>query len=230
VASGSTASRIGKRRRTLADLNRLPRSAALSMFRAAFEQTGHDVSKYWPTLAAFSPAAWWIFLREYGKHIVARRYPLPKYSESPTNCVYPLKDSNGASAVKVSITGDWGTGTQEAEDVVEGMMANDPHFTIHLGDVYYIGDEPSINENCLGKVNPKNGFTPVRWRHGKNGSFAMLGNHEMYATGAAFVCKFLPTLGMCKAGENWRIIAIPKVKPRAFFVWRRRVLSSTLRP
>lgn len=210
-----------KRRRELKDLDGLPRSAALSTLRGAFERTGHDVAAHWPALAAFSPSAWWQWFREYGKHVMEGRYPLPHYTASPTNCVYPLKALAANSSVKVSLAGDWGTGTDEAEEVVEGMTKSDPDFTIHLGDVYYIGDQLSIEENCLGIENPQNGFTPVKWRTGNVGSFAMLGNHEMYATGRAYVQTFLPRLGMkgsdpagqttsyfCLENKDWRIIAL----------------------
>lgn len=211
-----------KRRRSLKDLEGLPRSAALSTLRAAFERTGHDVTTHWPLRIAFSPSAWWDWFREYGKHVLQGRYPLPSYTKSGNKCVYPLKAAKQGGPVLVSLTGDWGTGTEEAEDVIEGMKADHPDFTIHLGDVYYIGDELSIKENCLGKENSQNGFTPVKWQNGDVGSFAMLGNHEMYATGKAYVQLFLPTLGLmergnptgqttsffCLENQDWRIVAL----------------------
>ncbi|MBV9761185.1 MAG: hypothetical protein JO340_11525 [Acidobacteriaceae bacterium] len=46
-----------------------------------------------------------------------------------------------------TIAGDWGTGTQEA-DTIAGLIANkDSDYTIHLGDVYYVGDDDEIQEN-----------------------------------------------------------------------------------
>ena len=42
--------------------------------------------------------------------------------------------------VKISIAGDWGTGTDEARIVAAAMENSDPDFTIHLGDVYYAGE------------------------------------------------------------------------------------------
>jgi hypothetical protein len=122
------------------------------------------------------------------------------------------------------MTGDWATGTDEAEIVTQSMAPDGtlPHYTIHLGDVYYIGDCPSINENCLGEQNPDNQFTPVKWRSGQLGSFAANGNHEMYATGEPYFSEFLPTLGwidkgkaigqfvsfFCLENDYWRVIGL----------------------
>lgn len=53
--------------------------------------------------------------------------------------MYDLHDENGHEDVRVSIAGDWGTGTDEAEAVANHMKLFNPHFTVHIGDVYYIG-------------------------------------------------------------------------------------------
>lgn len=53
--------------------------------------------------------------------------------------MYDLHDENGHEDVHVSIAGDWGTGTDEAEAVANHMKLFNPHFTVHIGDVYYIG-------------------------------------------------------------------------------------------
>ena len=125
--------------------------------------------------------------------------------------------------MKVSIAGDWGTGTGEAESVANCMKQFRPHFTIHLGDVYYVGDPQSVNENCLGIKNPSNNYDPVTWLIGSKGSFALNGNHEMYANGGGYFDVLLPELGLCDASgtmsgqqtsffclqnQYWRIIAI----------------------
>jgi hypothetical protein len=59
--------------------------------------------------------------------------------------VFPLKtdplgrqDLTAAEEIRLSLAGDWGTGTHEAAAVAEGILRFKPHFTIHLGDVYYI--------------------------------------------------------------------------------------------
>src|SRR2546426_2837359 len=74
------------------------------------------------------------------------------------------------------------------------MRAFDPHYTIHLGDVYYVGDREEVDENCLGTAPPDG--AAVTWPLGSNGSFALNGNHEMYANGNAYFDRFLPRLGI----------------------------------
>ena len=60
--------------------------------------------------------------------------------------IYPIEDR-----VKISMAGDWGTGTDEARMVAAAMEKSDPDFTIHLGDVYYVGDDNEVRENFLGE-------------------------------------------------------------------------------
>ena len=138
--------------------------------------------------------------------------------------MYDLLDEHGGtSSVRISMAGDWGTGTEEALTVAGEMQKFVPHFTIHLGDVYYVGDPLSVNENCLGVKNPNNNYDPVTWPVGSKGSFALNGNHEMYANGGGYFDVFLPRLGLkdatgkstgqqtgffCLQNQYWRIIAI----------------------
>src|SRR5258708_12352297 len=93
-----------------------------------------------------------------------------------------VEERNGSEDGRVSIAGDWGTGTNEAECVAERIKEFDPHFTIHIGDIYYVGDPQSVNENCLGIKNPNNNYDPVRCPSGSKASFALNGNPTMYPT------------------------------------------------
>jgi len=103
--------------------------------------------------------------------------------------------------VKISIAGDWGTGTDEARIVGTAMEKSDPDFTIHLGDVYYVGDGNEVRENFLGeKTSP---YAPVRWPMGAKGSFALNGNHEMYADGNGYWKMVLPRMGLKERGSEW---------------------------
>ena len=93
--------------------------------------------------------------------------------------IYPIGDR-----AKISIAGDWGTGTDEARIVATGMQRGDPDYTIHLGDVYYVGNTTEVRENFLGeKTSP---YAPVKWPMGSKGGFALNGNHEMYADGNGY--------------------------------------------
>jgi hypothetical protein len=104
------------------------------------------------------------------------------------------------------------------------MLTFSPHYTIHLGDVYYVGRKDEVRENCLGVPPPSNAFTPCCWPLGSVGSFALNGNHEMYALGNGYFDVFLPALGtrpgvgvppsgqrasfFCLENAFWRIIAL----------------------
>jgi hypothetical protein len=77
--------------------------------------------------------------------------------------------------IRLSLVGDWGTGTHEAAAVAEGILGFKPHFTIHLGDVYYIGDQTEINEHCLNTPARSSQFEAIEWPHGSLGSYAQKG-------------------------------------------------------
>lgn len=208
-----------KERRHLNDLKGLPRSAALSQLRQAAEAAAPP---NYPPESLFDPRALLNWVRTYLAYVFHRKHYFPAYTASPCGAVYALLGEHAGGEVRVSMAGDWGTGTNEAQCVARQMMRFQPHFTIHLGDVYYVGDAPSVNENCLGIKNSNNNYDPVTWPVGSAGSFALNGNHEMYANGGGYFDVFLPRLGLrapggmtgqqtsffCLQNEYWRMIAI----------------------
>jgi hypothetical protein len=94
------------------------------------------------------------------------------------------------------MSADWGAGTREA-DYVQSLMMKDyaPHYTIHIGDVYYVGTVEEIQSNVLGMA-PKNVQRGVTWPHGSRGAFALNGNHEMYTRGIGYFDHLLPSMGV----------------------------------
>jgi hypothetical protein len=143
------------------------------------------------------------------RYMLSRRHPFQKYP--PGGGIYRADEK-----LCLSIAGDWGTGTDEALEVTNRMAAHKPDYTIHLGDVYYVGDLPELNVHCLGVSTQKH--KGVKWQPGTRGSFALCGNHEMYACGDAYYRNFLPTLGpdgrgqgasyFCLRNDRWRIIGL----------------------
>ena len=122
-------------------------------------------------------------------------------------------------SIRIAIAGDWGTGTDEAQAIADNMMLVNPELTIHLGDVYYVGEVSEVGENCLGQDTPL--YKGVSWPKGSKGSLALNGNHEMYSGGHGYFEEFLPTLGIpssqdkqqlrsyfCLETPVWRILAI----------------------
>ena len=208
-------------KRSVGDLDVNQRSALLSQLHRAAEAAA--LPNY-PPESMFDPSALGGWIRNYLAYIFRKKHDFHSCTASPTLALYDLLDeNNSAENVRVSIAGDWGTGTGEAESVADRVRQFNSHFTIHLGDVYYVGDPQSVNENCLGIKNPSNNYDPVTWPIGSKGSFALNGNHEMYANGIGYFDVFLPQLGLCDASgtmlgqqtsffclqnQYWRIIAI----------------------
>lgn len=197
-------------------LNRSPRTGRFAVVNH-FNQTRARLAETarFPSLSAFLPQNLWPWISSYLKYVFTPRFPFPSYS-GPNTGIYRLQPAIG-TRFTLAVAGDWGTGTQEAETVTNLMATANPELTVHLGDVYYVGDDREIEENCLGK--PNGGFSGVVWRHGSQGSFALNGNHEMYANGTAYFTRFLPTLGVnsdpgqlasffCLEIGAWRILAI----------------------
>jgi len=89
--------------------------------------------------------------------------------------------------VRVALAGDWGSGTKDADEIARCIEREEPHFTIHLGDIYYVGTPEETAAHMLGGK--------VLWPTGSRGSFALNANHEMYARGKAYFTLLLPALG-----------------------------------
>ncbi|MBS1794372.1 MAG: caspase family protein [Acidobacteria bacterium] len=81
----------------------------------------------------------------------------------------------------VGVVGDWATGEPEALEVLRQVRGHDPQVAIHLGDIYYAGTEFEV-ENYFYRpwtaiLDPENS---------KILSFALPGNHDLYAGGKPF--------------------------------------------
>ena len=213
----------------LGDLRNLPRSSGLSfLYKAATDQQ----KRYHFLLGAFLPSVIGPWIGEYFKNRFGSRHKFQSYEDpAGDKGIYKLGDDSSIGGkpdpngeIRMSLAGDWGTGTDEANEVADQMNQFHPHYTVHLGDVYYVGDKTEVEENCLGIPDPDHSFTPCMWPLGSVGSFALNGNHEMYARGIAYFDRFLPELGMrpgcgarpagqhasffCLENEHWRIIAL----------------------
>jgi len=216
-------------RKDLQDLRLLSRAPVLSYLqkqaapRAPRRKAAGLAPRRHPLLAALSPIYWWKWFSEYAAHRFGRRHPFLSYDGTGgDNGVYRLEDEGDDGEVRIALAGDWASGTDEAQAVADRIAEFSPHYTVHLGDVYYVGDAAEVDENFLGIKNPANDYQPCRWPRGSRGSFALNGNHEMYALGAPYFDRILPTLGIvangraqgqrasffCLENDHWRIIAL----------------------
>jgi hypothetical protein len=98
-------------------------------FHAA--RTGYSTTTYDP-IAAFLPSRLFSWIPQVAKYWFHKKHAFRDYTTHGKGTgIYPIDDR-----VKISIAGDWGTGTDEARIVAAAMETSDPAFTIHLGDVY----------------------------------------------------------------------------------------------
>ena len=185
--------------KNLTDYMNLGRGSMTSAYRrlagAAGIRTGGG---FFARLGAFTGDVknWPAWIGHVWQYAGGKKYPFPSYANLADG-IFLVPDE-----VKLSIAGDWGTGTDEAKQITDQMKAGEPDYTIHLGDVYYVGDSPEVKEHCLGESVEKPKHTAVKWQLGKRGSFALNGNHEMYALGTAYFQEFLPTMGLIDSGSG----------------------------
>jgi len=140
-----------------------------SRLLAQFQKTTTELAatSRFPLLSAFLPQHLLAWVWNYLKSVFHGRYkPFPVYPAG-TSGVFALQAANRGNVIKIAIAGDWGTGTVEAEAVAHSMKNANPDYTIHLGDVYYIGGKPEIEENCLGYA-PYTGLRFAREMPGEN--------------------------------------------------------------
>ncbi len=174
-------------RRTVGQMKDLPRGPGGSHRRAAQERAvpvprraqlwEKAAEEKFPALSLFRPGALWQWLKTYSAGVLQARPDFPAPTAQSIVAMPP--------SAKLAIAGDWGTGTDEAATIAAHMKKTDPHYTLHLGDVYYVGSQSYIDENC-NNIRQPNGFDPVEWPHGEMGSFALNGNHEAYAGDGAY--------------------------------------------
>jgi hypothetical protein len=166
-------------------------SAHFQAARAAYSTTTYD------PIAAFLPSRLFEWIPQVAKYWFHKKHAFRDYTTHGKGTgINPIDDR-----VKICIAGDWGTGTDEARIVAAAMEKADADFTIHLGDVYYVGDSNEVKENFLGeKTSP---YAPVKWPIGAKGSFALNGNHEMYADGNGYWKMVLPRMGLKERGSEW---------------------------
>ena len=212
----------------LVDYQNLSRSPAANHLRSAMTAAGNEPRPDRHPLTIFETRQVWDWIKSYLSHLGPRHDFVPASAAANGTSVYKVPNN-----VRLSVAGDWGTGTDEAAFVTDQMLVWDDgratDVTIHLGDTYFVGDAREIEENCLGggddvdKTIPKEEF--VKWLAGSLGCLAMNGNHEMYTGGHAYFDILLPNMGIppgdptagrkgqgpsffCLENDYWRIIGI----------------------
>lgn len=156
----------------------------------------------------------WTWLYYYTDSRFGRNHPYLDYHGAPDNGVYRIAPRAGREEIVIGLCADWATNTRESLQIARAMAGHEPDYTLHLGDTYFVGEPKEIKRNFTDPGAP--------WPRGTQGSFAVLGNHEMYARGISFFDDLLPTLGLrdaqgyrgqhagfvCLDTDHWRILLL----------------------
>lgn len=124
-------------------------------------------------------------------HLGNTHYPYQTYRSKENNGIFRMPD---AQPVAVALLSDWASDTAESHNVAALCGSGNRDFTVHLGDTYYVGNEKEIACNF-------NSTFGAPWPYGKTGSFALLGNHEMYSSGKSYFTQLLPYMAVTQNGE-----------------------------
>ena len=200
------------RKRQPEDYFKLSRSQMLNHF-----DTENTKSKPGHKIMDFITKRLWTWIYYYLRSRFLPNHDYPAYT-LPETGIYKLEKNSGAEAGQntLAIVADWATNTAESIEIAQGMAEHNPDYSIHLGDTYYVGAPHEIANNFINPGSP--------WIRGNTGSFALLGNHEMYAQGIAYFDRLLPTLGVknkqsgifsgqktgffCLENDYWRILGL----------------------
>jgi len=193
--------------------------------RAPRQKPAGALPSIFQKMKIFLPNNQWRWISEYLRYRIGRKHPFLRYEDPERdNGIYRLEGDGGQEPdeIRVALAGDWGTGTDEAFMVAERIKSFDPHYAIHLGDIYFVGDPTEVGENFLGIPNPLHAYKPCLWPKGSRGTFSLNANHEMYARGYGYFPLMLPSLGLniqgraqgqkasffCLENLYWRLIAL----------------------
>jgi hypothetical protein len=113
-----------------------------------------ETEAIFPKLSAFldqNPIWIWDYIKDAFR---SKFSEYPTYASDGKDGVYVVRAADGGSKIRISLAGDWGTGTAVAEEISVLMSGPKPDYTIHLGDIYFVGDLQETDENFLGRSVP----------------------------------------------------------------------------
>jgi hypothetical protein len=146
---------------------------------------------------------WIEALRNYHRYLQGRSADVPYRSyRSLDDFVFDgLLPTQG----RVALMADWGTGMPIAVGVLQQIATHDPDIVVHLGDIYYSGQQDEVERRFLQPC--RDTFAGPRPR-----IFTLAGNHDMYSGGAPYY-QLLDQLGQpasyfCLRNANWQVIAV----------------------
>lgn len=129
----------------------------------------------------------WRWIEHSFRHLLGTKHKFQTYTGNDKG-LYKIDESLKGQEIRVALAADWASNTEESIEVGARMKSDIPHFTIHMGDTYYAGEPDEIKDNFIGNDSP--------WPKGSLGSFAMMGNHEMYSMANSYYDDLLKHLGI----------------------------------
>lgn len=105
--------------------------------------------------------------------------PFASHDEYDSKFTYTVKDKNGqplnpGQKIVVALFGDFGSGLYYSKFIAKKIAEFQPHYAIHLGDVYYAGRSTEFENNFQKPLDPLLKTSQV---------FALNANHEMMSGG-----------------------------------------------
>lgn len=155
------------------------------------------------------------FAWHYLKSRFGPRHPYQAYPRNGDTGVYKLQSSiPSREEISITLLSDWASDTAESDKVAHLVSRYAPDYTIHMGDIYFVGTPKEVEENFTAPY--------ASWYFGASGSLALSGNHEMYSNGNAFFQHLLPAMYVqegevrktqqagffCLENDFWRVIGI----------------------
>lgn len=180
-----------------------------------FEKRVKEKSNVTNVISAFFKTNLFGFVWHYLKSRIGPRHTYQTYPCNSDSGIYPMQGSvSSREGIEIALLSDWASDTSESDTVGHLVAKHAPDYSIHLGDIYFVGAPKEIEANFTAPY--------ASWYFGESGSLVLSGNHEMYSNGNAFFQQLLPAMYakvgeikktqqagfFCLENEYWRIIGL----------------------
>lgn len=180
-----------------------------------FEKRVKEKSNVTNVISAFFKTNLLGFVWHYLKSRFGPRHAYQSYPCINDSGIYTMQGSiSSREGIQVALLSDWASDTSESDTVAHLVSKHTPDYSIHLGDIYFVGAPKEVEVNFTAPY--------ASWYYGESGSLVLPGNHEMYSNGNAFFQHLLPAMYarvgevkktqkagfFCLENEYWRIIGL----------------------
>ena len=177
---------------------------AQSAMNTAAEQTARQISFGIPAFEQFGTAdpGWIECIIDGFKTAAEGKAPFVQHANL-TDYLLDIPDT-----ITIALVADWGAANDASTAVAKQIRDKNPDITIHLGDIYYAGQDNEV-EAAL-KLWPM--ADPVTGVVAAKSSFALNGNHEMFSGGKPYFKMIQTKFGQPASyfglrNSNWQLLA-----------------------